>query len=118
MQAHYLTVIYWSDEDDAFIGRVPALEGCVSHGATYEEAARNVAEAIDAWLESAERHGDPIPDVDAVADELRRLRPLLNLSKLAKEAGLNHHTLASKLRRGTKLTPAEAKSVGRVLATV
>lgn len=60
----YLTKIYWSDEDEAYVAEVPALQGCISHGDTYAEAARNIEEAMEAWLESASKHQDPIPDPD------------------------------------------------------
>jgi antitoxin HicB len=38
-----------SDEDGGgFLATVPDLPGCASDGATREEAARNIADAIDA----------------------------------------------------------------------
>jgi len=68
----YLTKIYWSDEDDAYVATVPALRGCVSHGSTLEEAAANIHEAADLWLASAANHGDAIPDPDIAAEEIDR----------------------------------------------
>lgn len=49
------------DEDGMFVVEVPALPGCVSQGRTREEAIENVKEAIAAYLESLEAHGDPVP---------------------------------------------------------
>jgi predicted RNase H-like HicB family nuclease len=46
-------VIFWSDEDDAFIASVPSLPGCVAHGSTRADALRNVEEAEALWLEAA-----------------------------------------------------------------
>ena len=40
---------------------MPPLPGCISQGQTKEEAVENVREAIAAYLESLEAHGDPIP---------------------------------------------------------
>jgi predicted RNase H-like HicB family nuclease len=40
---------------------VPALPGCASRGETREQALTMVREAIEAYLESLEAHGDPIP---------------------------------------------------------
>jgi len=57
----YLIQICWSDEDEAFIAEIPALEGCVSHGSSYEEALKHIQDAAEAWLTVARRHGDPIP---------------------------------------------------------
>jgi antitoxin HicB len=39
----------------------PALPGCISQGATRDEAGANVREAIAGYLESLEAHGEPIP---------------------------------------------------------
>ncbi|MDR1191575.1 MAG: type II toxin-antitoxin system HicB family antitoxin [Verrucomicrobiales bacterium] len=107
----YLTKIYWSDDDGAFIAEAPALRGCVSHGATREEAAANIEEAMTSWLGSARKHGDPIPEPDLAAEEIMRLSALLNVSKLARLAGLNQHTLASKLRRHSPFTAQEARKI-------
>ena len=43
------------------MAEVPSLPGCISQGQTKEEAVENVREAIAAYLESLEAHGDPIP---------------------------------------------------------
>jgi len=34
----YEVIIYWSEEDDAFIAEVPELPGCAAHGATQDSA--------------------------------------------------------------------------------
>jgi predicted RNase H-like HicB family nuclease len=57
----YAMLIYWSDEDQAYLAFAPDLKGCMTHGHTPAEAAANLQEAIDGWLESARKHGDPIP---------------------------------------------------------
>jgi predicted RNase H-like HicB family nuclease len=41
---------------------VPDLPGCVSLGATLEEARRNVSDAIDLYIERLKERGDPIPE--------------------------------------------------------
>ncbi len=53
-------------DEDGFSVWVPALPGCVSQGDTREEALANIREAIQAYVESALRHGDPLPDEDAL----------------------------------------------------
>ena len=58
----YPAVIAWSDEDKCFVARVPALLGCASHGDTVEEAAHNIMEAAEGWLETAAAEGIAIPD--------------------------------------------------------
>ena len=58
----YEVIIYWSEEDQAFIAEVPELAGCASDGATYQEALANVEVVIQEWLETAKELGRPIPE--------------------------------------------------------
>jgi predicted RNase H-like HicB family nuclease len=57
----YEVIIYWSQEDAAFIAEVPELPGCMAHGSTQMEALENVDQAIELWLDTAREFGDPIP---------------------------------------------------------
>jgi predicted RNase H-like HicB family nuclease len=54
-------VIIEQDEDGVFVACCPALPGCISQGATREEAQANIKEAITGYLESLKKHGEPIP---------------------------------------------------------
>ncbi len=58
---HYSIVIQWSEEDQAYLARVPELPGCITHGNTYEGALKNALEVIDLWIEAAHKTGRPIP---------------------------------------------------------
>ena len=49
------------DEDGVFVATCPALPGCVSQGRTRSEATQNIREAIEGYLESLKKHGDPVP---------------------------------------------------------
>ena len=49
----YEIIIYWSEEDKAFVAEVPELAGCMSYGATYQEALANAEIIIQEWLETA-----------------------------------------------------------------
>ena len=57
----YEIIIYWSDEDSAFVAEVPELPGCSAHGATHEAALVSAQEAIQLWINTAKEFGDPIP---------------------------------------------------------
>jgi predicted RNase H-like HicB family nuclease len=57
----YELVVYWSDEDQAFIVEVPELPGCMADGATYREAVANAERVIEEWLETAKELGREIP---------------------------------------------------------
>jgi len=58
----YEIIIYWSDEDNAFIAEVPELPGCAADGTTYKEALANVEIIIQEWIETAKELGRPIPE--------------------------------------------------------
>ena len=49
------------DEDGVFVASCPALPGCVSQGETRREATENMQEAIEGYLKSLQKHGDPVP---------------------------------------------------------
>lgn len=49
---------------------VPALPGCYSWGRTYEDALKNVKEAVAPWLETLAEDGEPIPEENL--DTLRK----------------------------------------------
>ncbi len=62
MLYRYETIIFWSDEDQAFIADVPELPGCTAHGVSQEAALANVQDAITHWIETAKEFADPIPE--------------------------------------------------------
>ncbi len=58
----YEVIIYWSDEDEAFIADVPELPGCLADGASYQEALANAEVIIHEWIETAQDLGRFIPE--------------------------------------------------------
>jgi predicted RNase H-like HicB family nuclease len=57
----YEIIIYWSNDDEAFIAEVPELPGCAADGKTYNEALSNVEVIIQEWIETAKEMGRQIP---------------------------------------------------------
>jgi predicted RNase H-like HicB family nuclease len=57
----YEIIIYWSDEDQAYIAEVPELPGCAADGLTYNQALANVGVVIQEWIETAKQLNRPIP---------------------------------------------------------
>ena len=58
----YEIILYWSNDDDAFVAEVLELPGCMAHGDTQESALKNVNQAMALWIETAKEFGDPIPE--------------------------------------------------------
>ncbi len=58
----YEIIIYWSEEDKAYVAEVPELPGCTAHGESAAAALHSIQEAIDLWLDTAREFGDPIPE--------------------------------------------------------
>jgi predicted RNase H-like HicB family nuclease len=57
----YEMVVFWSEEDEAFVVEVPELPGCMADGRTYEEAIKNTLAVIREWIETAKEPGREIP---------------------------------------------------------
>jgi predicted RNase H-like HicB family nuclease len=58
----YEMVIYWSDEDQAYLVEVPELAGCMADGKTYAEAVANAEVIIEEWIKMAKELGREIPE--------------------------------------------------------
>jgi len=61
MTLRYEIILYWSQEDEAFIAEVPELPGCAADGETYQEALQNVEIIMQEWIETAQDLGRNIP---------------------------------------------------------
>ena len=58
----YEIILYWSNEDRAFVAEVPELPGCMAHGDSQEAALERVNEAVQLWIDTARERGDPVPE--------------------------------------------------------
>lgn len=59
------TVILDPNPGGAYTVTVPALPGCITEGATFEEAIANAREAIEGFVETLVKLGEPIPQEEA-----------------------------------------------------
>ncbi len=66
----FTVILEWDPEEEVYNASVPVLPGAYSWGSTRREAMVNIKDAIVAYLEVAERHGDTIP----VESELATVR--------------------------------------------
>jgi len=63
------TVLFEPAEEGGYVAFCPALPGLVSEGDTYEEAREHVTEAIEGYLESLVKDGQPMPPDKNIALE-------------------------------------------------
>ena len=68
MQAAGRQVVVYPGEDGYWVAECLSLPGCISQGRTRPEALANIREAIQAFVESLELDGEPVP-IDAFAGE-------------------------------------------------
>jgi len=57
----YEIIMFWSEEDQAFVIDIPELPGCMADGKTRREALHNAEIIIQEWIETATELGRPIP---------------------------------------------------------
>ncbi len=58
----YEIIIYWSDEDSAFVAEVPELAGCMAHGDSADAALANCQDATQLWIDTAVEFGRSVPE--------------------------------------------------------
>lgn len=63
--SHQFQVIFIQQDEGGFTVEVPDLPGCISEGDTLEEAQKNIAEAIELYLETLVERNIPLPKRDA-----------------------------------------------------
>jgi len=57
----YEVIIYWSEEDQAYIAEIPELPGCMADGKTSQQALRAVERVAREWIAVARELGRPVP---------------------------------------------------------
>ena len=105
--ASYQKIVYWSDEDQCFIGQCPALFHGGVHGDDEAKVYRELIQVVEEHLDNIRADGKDLPpgDLHAYSGKLTlRLDPILHralsLRALANGDSLNHHierTLAGSL---------------------
>jgi len=58
------------EDEDGFFAVCPSLPGCYTQGETYEEALRNLRDAIQLAIEEMLQHGEEIPQYHQASLEL------------------------------------------------
>lgn len=58
----YEIILYWSEDDGAYIAEIPELAGCMADGPTAREALQNVEQIAREWIETAQELGRTVPE--------------------------------------------------------
>ena len=67
----YAIVVFWSEDDHAWVADVPDLKSCTAFGNSPEEAFAEGRTAMNAWLAAAREAGLEIPKPQFQPCELR-----------------------------------------------
>lgn len=62
------TIVVEVDEDGMYVASCPAIQGCYTQGKTYNEAIKNIKDAIKLHIEARKAVGEPVPIEQAVEE--------------------------------------------------
>jgi predicted RNase H-like HicB family nuclease len=83
----YQMVVLWSKEDRCFVVTLPAWQNAKTHGQTLAEATQNARDVLTLLIDTATRHGEPIPPAERrFSGNLRVRLPVSLHGRLAYEA--------------------------------
>ena len=115
----YAVQVYWDDRAGYFVAEIPDIPTCAADGATQAEALANLEETFavlkEAYVEEGLVVPTPTTPQSISAEKLAELSELVKVSRLAELAGIPGQTLATKLKRGTPFSVAEARKISRAL---
>ena len=69
---NYPIVIYPCDEG-GYVAEIPALQGCLAQGETLIEVLEELDIVTQLWIETAQRHGRNLPDVEHAMQRVKTL---------------------------------------------
>ena len=99
IDSYAFTIRPLSNEDGGgFAIEYPDLPGCISDGATPEEALQNGSDAVKSYLRSCAKHGDPIPKPSGASGQWRQRVPRSLHARLvakARQEGVSLNTLVT-----------------------
>ena len=106
---NYTAYVAWSDNDECYVAHVPAFKHCMAHGDTAEEAIHEVYDGLGGIIDAMSAEGMELPNDDQMIQLLKRLKPMIKISHLAKQADMKASTLSSKIDRGGPFSQEERK---------
>jgi len=67
----FRVILERDNSEQIYVATVPALPGCVSQGATRDQALERIREAIEGYLETLQAEGLPLPENDVDVTEVQ-----------------------------------------------
>ncbi len=58
----YEIIIFWSEDDNAYLAEVPELPGCMADGNSYNEVLENIQIVMQEWIDMAKSINRSIPE--------------------------------------------------------
>jgi antitoxin HicB len=58
------SIVTYPCEEGGYVVEIPALKGCLAQGETLKEALEELKTVRDTWLETAEKYGQQLPDIE------------------------------------------------------
>ncbi len=69
---NYPMVIY-PCEEGGFVAEIPALKGCLAQGETLEDTLQELMIVRELWLETAQKSGKKLPDIEEAIAKVKTL---------------------------------------------
>lgn len=66
-------IVIYPCEEGGFFAEVPALRGCMAQGETLEETLQELSTVQQLWLETAQKHGQHLPDIQQAINQVKAL---------------------------------------------
>ena len=66
-------IVIYPCEEGGFVAEIPALKGCLAQGETLEETLQELITVRTFWLETAQKHGQKLPDEDKAIARVKAL---------------------------------------------
>lgn len=95
MKVKNLAVLFEQEKDGGYSVSVPTLPGCFSQGDTFEEALKNIQEAIELYLEDEELPEEPVKEFFVPNHKI--IRPG-TLNNILKKSGISSQELINLLK--------------------
>jgi predicted RNase H-like HicB family nuclease len=66
-------IVVYPCEEGGFVAEIPALKGCLAQGETLEETLQELIIVRNLWLETAEKHGQKLSDIEGAIAKVKAL---------------------------------------------